>query len=90
MKLSLCRRLAVFMMAVIMLLPSLAGAAADLGPLFDEALANLLTPAQLGEQTGTYELHTGDSAYAPCVNPGIIPYDEQAEFVYLPPRTKTL
>lgn len=82
MKMTLFRRLAVLMIAAIMLFPSLASAATDLGPLFDEALANLLTPAQQGEQTGAYDLHTGDSAYAPCVNPGIIPYDEQAEFVY--------
>lgn len=48
--------------------------------LFEEALAALRTPAQIGQETGTYTLHTGDSAYAPCVNPGIIPYDQQDEF----------
>ena len=47
-----------------------------------QPLAGLQTPAQQGEATGTYTLHTGDSAYAPCVNPGIIPYDEQASFRY--------
>ena len=74
------RRLAAFVLVLTMLTPTLALAASDRDALFDEALANLLTPAQQGEATGTYGLHTGDTAYAPCVHPCIIPYDEQADF----------
>ncbi len=76
------RRAAALLMLIVLLIPSLATAAEERDALFDEALARLLTPAQQGEATGTYGLHTGDSAYVPCVNPGIIPYDEQAEYVY--------
>ena len=75
-------RIAALLLALTMLVPTLAMAAEDRDALFDEALAGLLTPAQQGEASGTYGLHTGDSAYAPCVNPGIIPYDEQETFVY--------
>ncbi len=76
------RRIAGFLLAVLMLAPGVSFAAEDRDALFDQAYANLLTPAQLGQITGEYGLHTGDSAYVPCVNPGIVPYDEQAEFVY--------
>ena len=82
MKAHLLRQMFSLLCALVLLLPAGAMAATDLSPVFDEALANLLTPAQQGEATGTYGLHTGDSAYVPCVNPGIIPYDEQAEFAY--------
>jgi len=73
--------------AVVLLLATLFSSACALtneerSALFDEALANLRTPAQIGQETGAYTLHTGDSAYAPCVNPGIIPFDQQAEFSY--------
>jgi len=82
MKHSLMHRMAALLVVIVLLLPGISMAASDLEPVFNEALANLLTPAQQGEATGTYGLHTGDSAYAPCVNPGIIPYDEQADFAY--------
>lgn len=82
MKSAFLRRIASFFIALLILLPSMAVASENRDALFDQALADLLTPAQVGEMTGTYGLHTGDSAYVPCVNPGIIPYDEQAEFVY--------
>ena len=76
------RRAAVWLLVLLMLMPSASIAADDRDALFEEALQNLLTPAQQGEASGTYGLHTGDSACAPCVNPGIIPYDEQAEYAY--------
>jgi len=82
MKKHFLRRAAILLLCVLMLIPSISLADDDRDVLFDEALASLLTPAQQGEATGTYGLHTGDSAYAPCVNPGIIPYDEQAEYAY--------
>lgn len=82
MKKPFLRRAAVLLLCVLMLIPSVSLADDDRDALFDQALAGLLTPAQQGEATGTYGLHTGDSAYAPCVNPGIIPYDEQAEYAY--------
>ena len=47
--------------------------------LFDEALAGLRTPDQLSNAAAAFGLHTGDSAYLPCVSPGIIPFDEQGE-----------
>ena len=47
--------------------------------LFDEALSGLLTPDQLSDATGFFGLHTGDSAYIPCVSPGIVPFDELPE-----------
>ncbi|MDO4349705.1 MAG: Ig-like domain-containing protein [Eubacteriales bacterium] len=49
---------------------------------FDTALAGLLTPALEGDETGVYTLHTGDSAYVPCVAPPITPYDERESAVY--------
>ncbi|MBR6569092.1 MAG: Ig-like domain-containing protein [Clostridia bacterium] len=82
MKSSLLRRMAVILAIIVLVLPSLAVADEETDALFDRALANLYTPAELGDITGMYGLHTGDSAYAPCVNPGIIPYDEQAEYPY--------
>jgi len=82
MNMSIFHRIAIVLMALVLLVPAVACADSDLDALFDQALASLLTPAEQGELTGTYGLHTGDSAYVPCVNPGIIPYDEQAEFVY--------
>ena len=51
-------------------------AAQDLTPLFEAACAALLTPAEEGCQTGTYAMHTADTAYMPYVSPGIIPFDE--------------
>lgn len=76
------RRALLLMLAVLLLIPSLAVGDEKTDALFQQALDALKTPAQLGEETGCYALHTGDSAYVPCVNPGIIPYDQQAEFVY--------
>ena len=82
MKISFLRRMALVLTAAMLLVPTFASADAERDALFDQALAALLTPAQQGEASGAYALHTGDSAYAPCVNPGIIPYDEQEEFAY--------
>lgn len=82
MKLCFFKRAAAFFLTVALLLPGASMADERLDALFDQALAGLQTPAQQGEATGAYTLHTGDSAYAPCVNPGIIPYDEQASFPY--------
>ena len=82
MKLCSPRRLAALLMALVLLIPGISFAADDRDALFEEALSALLTPAQSGAATGTYGLHTGDSAYAPCVHPGIIPYDEQEEYSY--------
>lgn len=55
-----------------------AQAAEDLTPLFEAARAALLTPAEEGCQTGTYAMHTADTAYMPCLLPGVVPFDEQA------------
>ena len=65
------------------LVPAAFGAE-DLTPAFQEARAALLTPAQMGVATGSYAMHTGDSAYMPCVSPGVIPYD-QRETAVIPP-----
>ena len=52
--------------------------------LFDAALEGLLTPAQQADLDGALDLHTGDSAYVPCVAPEIPPYDERETTVYPP------
>ncbi len=49
--------------------------------LFDAAAGTLKTPAQVGQESGTYGIHTGTQAYVPDVDPGIIPYDEQGQSV---------
>lgn len=77
------RRFLPLLLALMLLLP---GALADdeRSALFDAALDGLLTPAQAGERDGAYSLHTGDSAYVPCVAPEITPYDERESTVYPP------
>ena len=55
--------------------------------LFDLALEELLTPDQLADETGMFGLHPGDSAYAPCVSPGVIPFDEIPEDGLKPTRS---
>lgn len=55
--------------------------------LFDQALANLLTPDQLADETGMFGMHPGDTAYAPCVSPGIVPFDEIGEQGLQPTRS---
>lgn len=83
MKRNAFHRAAVLLMALMLLASNaLALSNEERSLLFDEALSALRTPAQIGQETGCYSLHTGDSAYAPCVNPGIIPYDQQDEFAY--------
>ena len=72
---------ACLLMCLALLMPS-ALADAERDAQFDAALAGLLSPAQEGEETGAYTLHTGDSAYVPCVAPEITPYDERESAVY--------
>ena len=52
--------------------------------LFDAALEGLLTPARQADLDGDLDLHTGDSAYVPCIAPEITPYDERETTVYPP------
>ena len=52
--------------------------------LFDAALEGLLSPAQQADLDGALDLHTGDSAYVPCIAPEITPYDERETIVYPP------
>ena len=52
--------------------------------LFDAALEGLLTPARQADLDGALDLHTGDSAYVPCIAPEITPYDERETTVYPP------
>lgn len=74
------RRFAVLLLALMLLCPTAdALTNEEREALFDQALENLLTPDQLADETGMFGLHTGDSAYAPCVSPGIIPFDEIPE-----------
>lgn len=44
---------------------------------FEAAAAALKTPMQAALESGEYALRTGDSAYVPTVDPGIIPFDER-------------
>ena len=75
------RRLTLLILAFTLFFSS-ALADAERDALFDSALEALLTPAQEGERDGAYSLHTGDSAYVPCVAPDITPYDERENTVY--------
>ena len=52
--------------------------------LFEAALEGLLSPARQADLDRACSLHTGDSAYVPCVAPEITPYDEQDTTVYPP------
>ncbi|MEG1676801.1 MAG: Ig-like domain-containing protein [Clostridia bacterium] len=67
-----------FLLALSFALPLAAPALADedRAALFEQARAALLTPAEVGIQSGEYTLRTGDSAYVPSLNAPIIPYDE--------------
>lgn len=51
--------------------------AQDDAALFEAAAGAWLSPKEEAIQSGTYALHTGDSAYAPPVAPEITPYDEE-------------
>ena len=80
MKISVLSRIAAFVLALMMLAPgAVALTTEERSALFDEALANLHTPDWVSNSTATFGLHTGDSAYIPCVSPGIVPFDEQGE-----------
>lgn len=83
------RRLAAFLLTFALLVPTLALAAEDDSALFERALGSLLTPDQLSDETGFFGLHTGDSAYAPCVSPGVIPFDEIPEGGLQPVKSGT-
>lgn len=74
--------LGAFALAVLIALPAAAFAGEDRNALFEAARAALLTPAKEGEQTGSYAIHTSDSAYVPSVAPEITPYDEREATVY--------
>lgn len=76
------RRTASLLLLICLLIPSASLAGEDRDALFDQALSALLTPAQQGEADQAYMLRTGDSAWVPCISPGVIPYDEQAAFAY--------
>lgn len=86
MKHALLRRMAAFLLALLILTPALSVADEETDALFDRALADLLTPDQLSDETGFFGLHTGDSAFVPCVSPGVIPYDEIPEGGLQPTR----
>lgn len=80
MKISFFSRLTALLLAMLLLCPSaLALTAEEQSALFDEALARLQTPDQISNQAAAFGLHTVDSAYVPCVSPGIIPFDELGE-----------
>ena len=57
--------------------------------LFDQAAESLLTPDQLADLTGMFGLYPGDSAYAPCVSPGVVPFDEIPEGGLQPTKAGT-
>ena len=58
--------------------------AGDMAEAWDAAEEMLKTPAQMGMETMTYDLHPGESAYVPSVAPAMIPFDEKEQFVYPP------
>lgn len=76
------QRAAALLLLICLLVPTVSLADESRDALFDQALASLLSPAQQGEQDQAYTLRTNDSAWVPCVSPGVIPYDEQEMFVY--------
>lgn len=88
---ALWRRLTVLLLVIVLMVPSFAFAltAKERTVLFEQAEAALLTPDQISSETGLFGLHTGDSAYAPCVSPGIIPFDELGEEGLQPTKTGT-
>ena len=80
MKSAFFSRLAALLLAMLLFASSaLALTNEERSALFDEALANLRTPDQISNAAAVFGLHTGDSAYLPCVSPGIVPFDEQGE-----------
>ena len=84
------RRFAALFCALMLLCPgALALTNDERSALFDEALLGLLTPDQLADETGMFGLHPGDSAYATCVSPGIIPFDQQPEGGLQPVKSGT-
>ncbi|MBQ7866897.1 MAG: Ig-like domain-containing protein [Clostridia bacterium] len=87
---SFFRRTAAFLTALILLF---SGAYAltneERTALFTQALEGLKTPVQIASETGVFNLHTGDSAYVPCVSPGIVPFDEIGEAGLLPVKSGT-
>ena len=72
-------RLVALLLALCCLLPAAALADEETEQLFAQRLAELKTPAQLGAESGEYQLRTGNSAYFPHVSPGVIPFDQMAE-----------
>ena len=64
-------------LAALMLASPLQATAQEEEALFDAAYAAWLSPKAAGLASGTYALHTGDSAYVPAVAPEITPYDEE-------------
>ena len=71
------RRFAALFLALMLLASSaMAITNEERDALFDQALAGLLTPDQMADETGMFGMHPGDTAYAPCVSPGIVPFDE--------------
>ena len=80
MKPSLFSRLTAVLLSLLLLAPgALALSNEERSALFDQALAGLQTPDQVSNQSASFGLHTLDSAYVPCVSPGIVPFDEQGE-----------
>lgn len=69
---------------VCLLCVSCALADEDRDALFDAALEGLLSPAQQADLDGALDLHTGNSAYVPCIAPEITPCDERETTVYRP------
>ncbi|MDO4483882.1 MAG: Ig-like domain-containing protein [Clostridia bacterium] len=76
--------LLIMLVLSLLLLSASAMADADTDAEFTARLEALLTPAQEGMATGTYAIHTGDTAYVPDVAPAITPYDKRDTTVYPP------
>lgn len=84
------KRLAALLLTLLMLpFSSLALTNEERSALFEQRLAGLLTPDQLAADTGCIPLHPGDTAFAPCVSPGIIPFHKQKDNPPLPTASGT-
>jgi len=70
------RPIGYLLLALLCILP-LSAALADDTALFESAAAAWLSPKEAALASGTYDLHTGDSAYVPSVAPEVTPYDEE-------------
>ena len=82
------RRFAALFLALMLLASSaMAITNEERDALFDQALAGLLTPDQMADETGMFGMHPGDTAYAPCVSPGVVPFDEIGENGLQPTRS---